>query len=81
MNESIVILRAAGCFIELIHRNSNPTVWVVRQWKKSLWFKTLISSDWFIDAEQAMSFAKKMKRDHDTQGGSSVAKEILRRAK
>jgi hypothetical protein len=69
MKESVVISRAAECFIELVHRESNPTVWIVRRWKKNLWIKKLISSDWFTDGEQAQSFADRMKRDHERNDG------------
>jgi len=64
MNESIVISNDAGGLIKLIHRASNPTVWIVRRWKKTLWFRKQISSDWFTNGEQALAFAKEMKRDH-----------------
>ena len=69
MKKSIAISKAADCFIELIHHDSNPTVWIVRRSKKNFWFKKRISSDWFIDGQQALSFAKKMKRDHDRNDG------------
>jgi len=81
MKESTVILKVAGCFIELIHRKSNPTVWIVRRWNEDRWFKKLISSDWFIDGQQALSFAERMKRDHDRIEGFSAAKEMSRHAK
>jgi hypothetical protein len=80
MKESVVISRAADCFIELIHRESNPTVWIVRRWKKDLWIKKFISSDWFIDEHQALSFAKRMKRDHDRNYGLYATREIPRPA-
>jgi hypothetical protein len=59
MKESMVISKAADCFIELIHRKSNPTVWIVRRSKKTLWFKKRLSSDWFTSGKQALSFARK----------------------
>ncbi len=75
MKESTVISKAGSCFIELIHRDSNPTVWIVKRSKVNLWFKKQISSDWFIDGQQALSFAERMKRDHDRIEGFSAAKE------
>ena len=81
MRESIVISRAADCFIELIHRESNPTVWIVRRWKKNLWIKKLISSDWFTDGQEAQSFADRMKRDYDRNNDLYATKVILRHAK
>jgi len=80
MKESIVISKAAECFIELIHRDSNPTVWIVRRSKKHLWFKKQISSAWFIDGEQALSFANEMKRDHDRHDILYNRREIPPRA-
>ena len=81
MRESIVISRASDCFIELIHRESNPTVWIVRRWKKNLWIKKLISSDWFTDGQEAQSFADRMKRDYDRNNDLYATKVIPRHAK
>jgi hypothetical protein len=67
MNESIVISKDASGYIELIHRKSNPTVWIVRRWKKRFWLKKQVSSDWFTNAQQARLFAHKLKL-----AGSSV---------
>jgi hypothetical protein len=64
MKEITVISNEADCFIELIHRASNPTVWIVRRSKKVFWFKKQISSGWFTDGRQALLFARKMKRDN-----------------
>jgi hypothetical protein len=72
MKESTVISRAAGCFIELVHHESNPTVWIVRRWKNNLWIKKLLSSDWFTDEQQAKSFADRMKRDYERNDGLFV---------
>jgi hypothetical protein len=69
MKEFTVISNDADCFIELIHRHSNPTVWIVRRSKKVLWFKKEISSGWFTDGHQALLFAKKMKRDNCSSVG------------
>lgn len=81
MKESIIISRAAECFIELIHRESNPTVWIVRRWKKNLWIKKLITSDWFTDGQQAQSFADRMKRDYDRNDGLYATKVLAHHAK
>jgi hypothetical protein len=81
MKESTTISKTAGCLIELIHRKNNPTVWIVRRWNKHLWFKKVVSSDWFTDAAQALSFADRMKRDFDLTKGSSAGTEISRNAK
>ncbi len=80
MKESIVISKAGDCFIELIHRKSNPTVWIVRRWKRNFWIKKFISSDWFIDGQQALTFANRMKRDFDRNDGLYAIREVHRRA-
>jgi len=36
-----------------------------------MWFKKLISTDWFNDEQQALAYANKIKREHH-------GKEILR---
>ncbi len=65
MKKSMVISNVADCFIELIHRDSSPTTWIVRRSRKNLWFKKRISSHWFIDGGQALLFAREMKQKHD----------------
>jgi len=60
-----VILSARDCFIELIHRASDPGMWNVRRSKKILWFRKRISSTWFSGEQQALAFAVELKRVHD----------------
>lgn len=62
--ERIVISSARGCFVELIHRDSDPSSWIVRRWTKFLWFKKPISSHWFNDERQALEFAGDIKREY-----------------
>jgi len=57
-----VISNDRGLLIEIIHRNSDPSVWIVRRWKRTLLSKRRLSSDWFIDRRQAFAFAFEMKR-------------------
>ena len=80
MKDSMVISNTPDCFIELIHRRSSPTAWIVRRSKKNFLFKKRISSNWFVDAEQARSFAQKMKQDHERNGSSHGAEKDLRHA-
>lgn len=65
MKDSTVILNSPDCYIELIHRRSNPTNWIVLRSTKSFWFKKRVSSHWFIDSGQAMTFAREMKLQHE----------------
>jgi hypothetical protein len=73
MTQTTIISNAAGCFIQLIHKDSNPTVWIVRRSKKFLWFKKTISSDWFTSGPNALEFARKMKQQN--VGGANLAYE------
>ncbi|MGB2869449.1 MAG: hypothetical protein WBD36_13420 [Bacteroidota bacterium] len=57
-----IISNDRNSFIELIHRHSDPGVWIVRRWKKTLFFKKRLSSDWFEDGHQAIAFAHELKR-------------------
>lgn len=41
----------------------NPAIgtpWVVRTYKRVLGFRRLVSSDWFLDGEQARQFAEQL---------------------
>ena len=62
--KNVVVSNAGDCFIELIHRESDPATWIVKRWKKFLWFKKRVSSDWFNDEQQALAFANEMKLKH-----------------
>ncbi len=67
MKESTVISALSDCFIELIHRRANPTMWIVKRSRKRFLFKKQLSSHWFIDGGQALAFAQTMKRTHEEQ--------------
>jgi hypothetical protein len=60
--ENIVVSTIRKSIIEVSHDDSDPGSWIVRRWKRVLWFRKRISSDWFISKEQAMEFAHEMKR-------------------
>ncbi len=62
MKHSTVLSNDRGHRIEIIHRDSDPSVWIVRRWKKFLWLKKRISSDWFSNEKQARTFAGNLKR-------------------
>ena len=59
-----VISDARECFIEILHHESDPGTWIVRRWKKFLWFKTHISSYGFTNGEQALAYASEMKHQY-----------------
>jgi hypothetical protein len=59
-----IISPARDCFIDLTHRDADPGLWIVGRWRKILWFKRKISSDWFNDKHQAIAFASEMKLRH-----------------
>jgi hypothetical protein len=68
MKNITVISNDRDCAIEVIHRDSDPGVWIVRRWKKFMWFKKASRQwrdVWFTDGQQALVFANEMKRRHD----------------
>jgi len=68
MSESTVVSSISACFIEVIHRRSNPTMWIVTRSRKRLFFyKKRISSHWFVDERQAWAYARAMKREHEAK--------------
>jgi hypothetical protein len=64
MKQTTVISSGRHCHIEITHRSSDPGSWIVRRSRMFLWFKRRISSDWFIDDQQAVRFAEKMMQKH-----------------
>ena len=53
-----VIKSASGKLVELIHRDSDPSMWIVNVYKKVIFFKKRISSKWFSDKEEALQYVK-----------------------
>jgi hypothetical protein len=41
------------------------SAWIVRVYRKAFLGKKLVSSDWFLDEQQARQFAEDLKRDID----------------
>jgi len=71
MKNTTILSNVRHCFITLTHSYSDPSSWIVKRWTKLMWFKKLISTDWFNDEQQALAYANKIKREHHR-------KEILR---
>lgn len=65
MKHRTVLSNAGHWFVELLHHDSDPGLWIIRRWKKFLWFKTHRSSVWFNDREQALAFAVTIQLEHD----------------
>jgi hypothetical protein len=83
MKTITVISNDRDCIIKVIHRDTDPGVWVVRRWKKFMWFKKASRQwrdVWFTDGQQALVFAHEMKRRHDGYYGSRAGKEIFQYA-
>ncbi|MBI1804958.1 MAG: hypothetical protein HY033_13100 [Ignavibacteriae bacterium] len=61
----LVIQNSHSCRIEVMYNPTDPTVWIVQQWKKFLGFTWQISSEWFNDEQQARVYANELKHTHD----------------
>jgi hypothetical protein len=76
MENRTVISNARACFVEVMHHDSDPGSWIVNRWVKSLLFKKRISSNWFIDKQQAFAFANELRQAHEELLGSARRDEI-----
>jgi len=76
----IIISNIRNCFIEVLHHDADPSTWIVRRWKKILWFKKFISSDWFINRQQAFAYAHEMKGNYNRLRGIYAVKGKQRNA-
>jgi len=65
MNNRTIVSNNPKCFVEVLHRDSDPSVWIVRQWRKGFWLRKRVSSNWFINEQQALAFAQRIQRQHD----------------
>ena len=75
-----IISNIRKCFIEVLHHDADPSTWIVRRWKKLLWFKKRISSDWFINRQQAFAYAYEMKQDYSRHNSKHEIRESRRHA-
>jgi hypothetical protein len=75
-----IISNIRNCFIEVLHHDSDPSTWIVRRWKKFLWFKKRVSSDWFMNRQQAFAYAHKLKGTDSVFHGLDAIKEKQRNA-
>lgn len=48
-------------FLQVLHDQSNPTVWVVTLYKSSFPFKKKIESKWFISEQSANAYVNQLK--------------------
>jgi hypothetical protein len=54
---------ANGYLVELVQTPGLGSPFIVRVYKKRLFFKKRISSDWFLDEKQARRYADQLRRD------------------
>ena len=55
------ITNSSGKIIELVNRDSDPTMWILNVYKKILFFKKRVMSEWFSTKEDALDFANTIK--------------------
>jgi hypothetical protein len=61
MTEKIVVSNYPKMYLEIIHRDSDATVWRLLQAKKVMGIKKKIAAYHFQDRKQAVDFAEEMK--------------------
>ncbi|MDE3058629.1 MAG: hypothetical protein KGJ59_11805 [Bacteroidota bacterium] len=61
MTERTVIAQHPNMRLEIIHRDSDPTVWRLECSKKVMGFKRRTAAFHFQDRQQAVDFAEEMK--------------------
>ena len=59
----IVLSSAHHCCVTLTHSYGDPLTWVVEHSTKLMWFKKLISTDWFNNEQQALAFARNIEQE------------------
>ena len=52
---------ASGKIIEILNRDSDPTMWIVSVYKQILFFKKKVISEWFSSKVDALEFANTIK--------------------
>lgn len=64
-------------WIEFTQTREAGANWTVKLYKKVFLFKKLITSDWFMNEEQAKAFAEKLAAE--LKGGSGLVKIVERK--
>ena len=66
---------ANNLLIEVSQIPGAGSPWLVRVYRKVLFFKKLISSDWFLDEGQARKFAEQLTHDLSNKGSLTELKQ------
>jgi len=54
----------AGTFtVEVAHEPRNGSPWTVRTWRKRMFGRKRVASDWFLSREEAEAFARRLARE------------------
>jgi hypothetical protein len=61
--------------VELKENHGIGTSWIVRVYKKTFLFKKLVSSDWFLDGNQAKTFAEQLASELRNPASGTTIKE------
>lgn len=64
-----------GYIVQLTQIPNTGTPWIVRVYRKRLLFKRLISSDWFLDGEQAKRFADQLSKELTSSNAATLIRE------
>lgn len=51
------------CHITLFHDPDDPSSWIIRKWKKQLFWKRMELSRWFLTRDQAEEYARGLIED------------------
>jgi hypothetical protein len=61
--------------VELEENHGIGTSWIVRVYKKNFLFKKRVSSDWFLDRDQAKTFAEELALELRDRASGTTVKE------
>jgi len=60
-----------GYSVDIEQVNGLGSAWIVRSYRKVAFFRRKMSSDWFLNEEQARTFAEQLVRDLKTEQSSA----------
>ncbi|MCB0722055.1 MAG: hypothetical protein KDC73_01320 [Ignavibacteriae bacterium] len=61
MSTKEILKSTSGKIVEILNRDSDPTMWIVSVYKRILFFKKKVASEWFSKKEDALEFANNIK--------------------
>jgi len=70
----VILSAGSNYYVEVLQTERAGSVWTVRLFKKHFFFKRRVSSDWFLNEEQAKRFGEQLAAELRNGGSPETIK-------